>query len=102
MYIMSTFSVTEARATLPGIIERVLAGEEVTLTRYGDPVAVIVRPDNLRVRRGDDMHRRTAELHAMLETARSSPLPEGVAISPERAKELVAHVQWSRGQHWKN
>ncbi len=103
MYIMATVSVTEARATLPEIIERVLAGEEVTLTRHGDPVAVIVRPDNLRVRRGEEMVRRAAGLHAMLEAARRNPLlDEGEGISPERAEELVAHVQWSRGERWED
>ncbi len=99
---MSTVSVTEARATLPDIIERVLAGEEVTLTRHGDPVAVLVRPDNLRVRRGEETARRAAELHAMLEAARSSPPPGGAGISAERAEELVAHVQWSRGERWED
>lgn len=36
---------TEARAVLPQVLDRVAAGEEITITRYGKPVAVIVRPD---------------------------------------------------------
>lgn len=99
---MSSVSVTEARATLPDIIERVLAGEEVTLTRHGDPVAVLVRPDSLRARRGEDMARRAAELHALLESARGSLPPEGAGLSAERVEELVAHVQWSRGARWED
>ncbi len=98
----TTVSVTEARATLPDIVERVLAGEEVTLTRHGDPVAVIVRPDSLLVRRGETMARRASELHALLELARRSPISDGPGISPERSDELVAHVEWSRGPRWED
>jgi prevent-host-death family protein len=36
----TTVTVSEARTTLPDIVERVLAGEEVTLTRHGQAVAV--------------------------------------------------------------
>ncbi len=100
MYMNTTVTVTDARASLPDIVERVLAGEEVTLTRHGDPVAVMVHPDSLRVRRGEKMARRASELHALLEAARQSPLADGSGISPERAEELVAHVQWSRGPRW--
>jgi antitoxin (DNA-binding transcriptional repressor) of toxin-antitoxin stability system len=46
-------TVSEARAALPELLDRVLAGEEVTITRHGRPVAVVVRPDSLRVRRAD-------------------------------------------------
>jgi prevent-host-death family protein len=36
---MSTYSVAEAKAHLPGLINRALAGEEVLITRHGKPVA---------------------------------------------------------------
>jgi antitoxin (DNA-binding transcriptional repressor) of toxin-antitoxin stability system len=38
-------TVSEARAILPEVLARVAAGEEITITRYGSPVAVVVRPD---------------------------------------------------------
>ncbi|HTN99093.1 MAG TPA: type II toxin-antitoxin system Phd/YefM family antitoxin, partial [Microthrixaceae bacterium] len=50
---MTTISVSEARAALPDILDRVIAGEEVTITRHGKEVAILVRPDALRVRRAD-------------------------------------------------
>jgi antitoxin (DNA-binding transcriptional repressor) of toxin-antitoxin stability system len=34
----------EARAAFPAVVDRVLAGEEITITRHGVPVAVVVRP----------------------------------------------------------
>ena len=38
-------TVSEARAALPEVLTRVALGEEITITRYGSPVAVVVRPD---------------------------------------------------------
>jgi antitoxin (DNA-binding transcriptional repressor) of toxin-antitoxin stability system len=42
---MVAMTVSEARAALPEVLTRVAAGEEITITRYGSPVAVVVRPD---------------------------------------------------------
>src|SRR5688500_16236289 len=45
MYTMTMskrYSVAEARAALPAIIDEVAAGSEVELTRRGKPVAVVV------------------------------------------------------------
>ena len=44
---------SEARARLPEILDRVEAGEEITITRHGRPAAVLLRPDTVRVRRGE-------------------------------------------------
>jgi antitoxin (DNA-binding transcriptional repressor) of toxin-antitoxin stability system len=38
-------TLSEARAALPEVVTRAAAGEEITITRYGSPVAVVVRPD---------------------------------------------------------
>ena len=43
---MSVITVTEAQKCLPELVDRVQAGEEVTLTRDGQPVAHMVRPDH--------------------------------------------------------
>src|ERR1700744_3692540 len=45
--VMAVMTVSEARAALPEVLNRVEAGEEVTITRHGRAVAVIVRPDVL-------------------------------------------------------
>lgn len=42
---MAVMTMTEARAALPQVLDRVAAGEEITITRRGKPVAVVVRPD---------------------------------------------------------
>lgn len=38
-------TVSEARAALPEVLNRVESGEEVTITRHGRPVAVVIRCD---------------------------------------------------------
>ena len=42
---MVVMTMTEARAKLPQVLDRVAAGEEITITRRGKPVAVVMRPD---------------------------------------------------------
>ena len=89
-------TVSHARAALPEIIERVLAGEEVTLTRHGRAVAVVVRPDVLRARRADDALAAAERLRDTLERGRSRALRDRPTVTPERAEELLAAVAESR------
>jgi antitoxin (DNA-binding transcriptional repressor) of toxin-antitoxin stability system len=93
---MSTMSVSEARAALPEILDRVLAGEEVTITRHGREVAVVVRPDAIRVRRADRALADAERLRDLLDHARATPLSDAPTVSAERARELVADVAASR------
>ncbi len=39
---MSEYSIAEARNNLPKLVDRAVAGEEVTITRRGKPVAQLV------------------------------------------------------------
>lgn len=48
---MDELTVSEARARWAEVLDRVERGEEVTITRHGRPAAVLLRPDNVRVRR---------------------------------------------------
>ncbi|CAB4886348.1 unannotated protein [freshwater metagenome] len=89
-------SVSEARAALSEILERVIGGEEVTLTRHGVAVAVIVRPDVLKVRRAEGVFEAAASVHDVLEQGRRGPLGSQPTISRKRAEVLVADVRTSR------
>lgn len=89
-------SASEARAALPEILDRVLAGEEITITRHGQVVAVVVRPDAIRVRRADRALAEAERLRDLLDRGRSARLSEAPAVSAERAEELVAEVAASR------
>ncbi|MGH3026418.1 MAG: type II toxin-antitoxin system Phd/YefM family antitoxin [Candidatus Dormibacteraceae bacterium] len=41
-------TISEVRARLPAVVDRVQRGERVTITRHGQPVAVIAQPDPVR------------------------------------------------------
>jgi prevent-host-death family protein len=91
-------SVSEARATLPAVLDAVERGEEITVTRHGKPVAVLVRPDRLRRRRAEEAFASAREVHEMLERAREQPLPRTPrpGITEERAEELIAQIRADR------
>ena len=89
-------TVSEARAALPEVLDRVLAGEEVTLTRHGRPVAVVVRPDILRVRRANGALAAAETIRAILDQGRKARLPARPTMREQRADELVAGVRASR------
>ncbi len=93
---MATVAAAEARATLPDLLTRVEHGEEVTITRHGRPVAVIVRPDRLNRRRAEATLDDASRLARLLQDAASEPLASGPGISKERAEELVASVRAGR------
>jgi antitoxin (DNA-binding transcriptional repressor) of toxin-antitoxin stability system len=89
---MATMTVSEARAALPRILDRVQAGEEVTLTRHGEPVAVVVRPDTLRARRAGDTNR----VREVLDRARRARLGDRPMLREDRAAALLADVRAAR------
>jgi len=95
---MTTMTVSEARASLPAVLDRVLAGEEVTITRHGKPVAVVVHPDAVRSRRTARAYADAAAIGDLLDRARRDvdAAPPRKGISVERAEELVAELRADR------
>lgn len=89
-------TVSEARAALPEVLDRVLAGEEVTLTRHGEPVAVVVRPDRLRMRRAEGALAEAARVGDVLAKGRQARLGRRPGVDDDRAKALIAEVRASR------
>jgi prevent-host-death family protein len=92
----TTFTATEARAKLPAIIDMVIDGHEITITRHGRPVAVIVNPGGLRYRRMTPALRLAEELGERMQAAREGRLPPGPGLTTERAEELVAAIRADR------
>jgi antitoxin (DNA-binding transcriptional repressor) of toxin-antitoxin stability system len=90
---MSTMTATEARAAMPDLLDRVAAGEEVTITRHGRPVAVVVRPDALRVRRADQALGAAARIRDVLAAARGARLSTAGGMGEVRADALVAELR---------
>lgn len=89
-------TVTQARSALAQVLDRVLAGEEVTITRRGRPVAVVVRPDALRARRADSALVAAGAVRELLEKGRADPLPARGGLTEERAEALLAEVRAAR------
>jgi antitoxin (DNA-binding transcriptional repressor) of toxin-antitoxin stability system len=97
MYIgfMAVMTVSEARAALPEVLNRVAAGEEVTITRHGQPIAVVVRPDVMWSRsRAEAVLGEADRLHALLSA--SADTAPGAGLSIEYAEELVAAIRADR------
>ncbi len=93
---MSTVSVSQARATLPELLDRVSAGEEVTITRHGVAVAVVMRPDAVRSRRADRALADAEHLRQLVEQSRAATLADAPSITAERAERLVDEVRTAR------
>jgi antitoxin (DNA-binding transcriptional repressor) of toxin-antitoxin stability system len=93
---MATMTVSEARAALPQVLDRVAEGEEVTITRHGRPVAVVVRPDIMWSRRAHAVLHDAERIHEMLTGAAAAPLPEGAGLTAEYAEELIREIRAER------
>lgn len=92
---MVIMTVSEARAALPELLSRVEGGEEVTITRHGRAVAVLVRPDTLRVRRARAALDGAERIHQLLAEAASAPA-QGAGLTEARAEELIAEIRAGR------
>jgi len=93
---MTTTTVSQARAALPELLTRVENGEEVTITRHGRPVAVLVRPDSLRSRHAQAALADAERIHDLLTEAAAGTLPEGPGLTAQRAAELVDEIRAGR------
>lgn len=93
---MTTVSVSDARASLPELLDRVGEGEEVTITRHGVPVAVVVRPDALRVRRAIEVFEEADSLRSTLDRARHSPVNEAPTLDTSAIEEHLSELRASR------
>jgi antitoxin (DNA-binding transcriptional repressor) of toxin-antitoxin stability system len=94
---MAVMTVSEARAALPEVLNRVAEGEEITITRHGRAVAVIVRPDIVwsRSRAGEAMSE-SDQLHHLLAAAADSELAAAGNVTRQYAEELIAAIRADR------
>lgn len=88
---------SDARQTLPAQLDSVEAGEEVSITRHGRVVAVLVHPDTLAARRAPQAWSLADSVADRIEEARRQPL-ERAAIDADRADELVRSVRRGRAE----
>lgn len=92
---MSQLSVSEARAQLPEVLDRVTAGEEITITRHGVPVAVLLRPDAVRARRAQPVMDEARAIDGLLAAARKRALAPAT-VPASRADAMVDAARAAR------
>ncbi len=90
------WTVSEARANLPDLIRRVEGGDEVTITRHGRPVAMLVHPDALRHRHAGRALADADRIHEMLAAAAATELPTSAGLTAARAEELIDEIRAGR------
>lgn len=89
-------TVSEARAALPEVLNRVEEGEEITITRHGRAVAVIVRPDMMWSRsRAESLLVEADKLHRLLEAAGQREMSAD-GPTAEYVEELIAALRADR------
>ena len=91
-----TVTVTEARADLPKLLDAVEQGHEVTITRHGKPIAVVMSHESRRKQRTARAFEGAARIHRMLEEARDKPLFEGPGFDADYADQLVREIRADR------
>jgi antitoxin (DNA-binding transcriptional repressor) of toxin-antitoxin stability system len=92
---MVSLTVSQARASLPELLTRVEDGEEITITRHGRPVAVLVRPDIMRSR-ANVIIEDAGRIHDLIAAAGASEPPADAGLTPERAEELIRAIRSGR------
>lgn len=92
---MLSRTVTEARATLPELLDRVEAGDEVVITRHGKPIAVLVAPERVRIRHAATSLDAARHLADLLAAAAQQPQGQPT-ITAHLAEQLVGEVRAAR------
>ena len=84
---MAVMTLSEARAALPEVVNRAAQGEEITITRYGRPTAVVVRPDVVWSQPGAEV---VDETDWLITALRERARRHGVSLAEELSALLVA------------
>ncbi|MFC5433289.1 type II toxin-antitoxin system Phd/YefM family antitoxin [Microbacterium suwonense] len=92
---MATISASAARQTLPAQLDLVEKGEEISITRHGRVVAVLVRPDALAARRASRAWAEADRIGALLGRARTEQAAPPL-MTAARAEELVDSLRTDR------
>lgn len=80
-------TISEARAALPEVVSRASEGEEVTITRYGRPAAVLVRPDIIWSQPTADVF--LSDTESLIAVLRERARRHGVTLQQELAEILA-------------
>jgi prevent-host-death family protein len=90
---MTAYSLTEARASLPLLLNRVADGEDITITRHGRPAAVLVSHDRWMKTARYEVLEEARRLHDDLEERRAKPFP---GWRDDLDYDVEGHIAWLR------
>jgi prevent-host-death family protein len=94
---MESLSLTDARARLPQLLDRVAAGESFTITRRGAGVAVLTGHDEWMRTKTHDVILEARALHERIEAARGKPLDlSGPPADPADVDTAIAELRRDR------
>lgn len=93
---MSTIGVTELRANLRDVIDRVKRGEEVIVTLNDEPVAAMLHPSKLRRRIRTPNTDSAETLLEWLADARRAPPDRGEGLTTEEAESRIEEIRSER------
>jgi prevent-host-death family protein len=96
---MESLSLTDARAQLPQLLDRVAAGESFTITRHGTPAAVLTGHDEWMKTKTHDVILRARALGAEREAVRGKPIAvSGEPADPSEVDAAIAQLDWAKGE----
>ena len=91
-----TVTMTEARARWKDLLDAAERGDEVTITRHGKPVAVLMSAQERRKYRKLDIWRRVEEDERRMEAAKDIPWEGRPLLSSDLAEEMLADLEAAR------
>jgi prevent-host-death family protein len=92
---MSEYSLTEARANLPLLLHRAENGEDITITRHGRPVAVVVGHDRWMKTARYEVLEEARRLHDHMEELRKRPFSwDSLPVISDY--DVEGHIAWLR------
>lgn len=103
---MESLSLTDARAQLPQLLDRVARGESFTITRHGTEIAVLTGHDEWMKTRTHDVILQARALGARIDAARgkpidwSSPTWSGPAADPADVDAVIAELRRGKGPRY--
>jgi prevent-host-death family protein len=95
---MESLSLSDARAKLPQLLDRVAAGESFTITRHGAEVAALVGHDEWMKTKTHDVIVQARELRRRIEAARGKPIDwSGPAADPAETDAIIEELRSGKG-----
>jgi prevent-host-death family protein len=96
---MERLSLTDARAQLPHLLDRVAEGESFTITRHGSDVAVLTGHDQWMKTKTHDVIVQARALGAERESLRGEPfILRAEPSDPVDVDRALASADWSKGE----